>query len=91
MTNLYAPTWISLRLPKLGREIGSADLAAIWEKGTQVVLSLLIVTILVGFTGGVIKTFLGLHLLWTADVESGRRSLIVNESGLRSRRSYDHC
>lgn len=78
MTNPYAPAWISLRLPKLGREIGSSDLAGIWEKGTQVVLSLLIITILVGFTGGVIKTFIGLHLVWTADVEIGLRHLIVN-------------
>lgn len=78
MTGVIAATWKGVRFPKPWRDAGPSDLAAIWEKGTRAVLSLLIVTILAGFTGGVIKTFLGLHLLWTADVENGLRHLIVN-------------
>ncbi|MGA6828966.1 phosphate-starvation-inducible PsiE family protein [Nitrospira sp. NS4] len=72
------PAWLQLRFPKPGREAGPSDLAAIWEKGTQLVLSLLIVTILVGLAGGVMKTFIGLRLLWTADLEIGLRHLIVS-------------
>ena len=78
MTGVFAATWNGVRFPKPWRDASPSDLAAIWEKGTQVVLSLLIITILVGFTGGVIKTFIGLHLVWTADVEIGLRHLIVN-------------
>jgi uncharacterized membrane protein (DUF373 family) len=67
-----------LRLPRLWQLFASPDLTLLWEKGTQAVLSLLIVTILVGLAGGVIKTFIGLRLLLTADIDLGLRHLIVN-------------
>lgn len=67
-----------LRLPRLRQLFASQDLTQLWEKGTQAVLSLLIVTILVGLAGGVIKTFLGLRLFLTADLDLGLRHLIVN-------------
>jgi uncharacterized membrane protein (DUF373 family) len=67
-----------LRLPRLQQIFASSDLTLLWEKGTQAVLSLLIVTILVGLAGGVIKTFIGLRLLLTADIDLGLRHLIVN-------------
>ncbi|MCC6141013.1 MAG: phosphate-starvation-inducible PsiE family protein [Nitrospira sp.] len=67
-----------LRLPRLRQIFASPDLTLLWEKGTQAVLSLLIVTILVGLAGGVVKTFLGLRLLLTADIDLGLRHLIVN-------------
>lgn len=66
------------RLPRLWQLFASPDLTLLWEKGTQAVLSLLIVTILVGLAGGVIKTFIGLRLLLTADIDLGLRHLIVN-------------
>lgn len=78
MNGVCLPAWLHVRVLKPWRDAGPSDMAVLWEKGTRVVLSLLIVTILAGFTGGVIKTFLGLHLLWTADVENGLRHLIVN-------------
>lgn len=67
-----------LRLPRLWQVFSSPDLTLLWERGTQAVLSLLIVTILVGLAGGVIKTFIGLRLLLTADIDLGLRHLIVN-------------
>lgn len=72
------PTWFQLRFPKVGRLAGSSDLASIWERGTQGVLSLLIITILAGLAGGVVKTFVGLGLLLTDDLETGLRHLIVS-------------
>jgi len=78
MTGAYIPAWLQLRFPKSGRAAGSSEVEAIWEKGTQLVLSLLIVTILIGLAGGVMKTFIGLRLLWTADLEIGLRHLIVS-------------
>ena len=78
MTGSYAPTEVRIRLLKFGQIFGSSDLTLLWEKGTQAVLSLLIVTILVGLAGGVIKTFLGLRLLLTSEIDLGLRHLIVN-------------
>jgi len=69
---------IRIRLTRLGQMVSSSELTVLWEKGTQLVLSLLIVTILVGLAGGVLKTFLGLRLLVTAEVDVGLRHLIVN-------------
>lgn len=65
-------------LLQLRQALASSDLTLLWEKGTQAVLSLLIITILVGLAGGVIKTFIGLRLLLTADIDLGLRHLIVN-------------
>lgn len=68
----------SNRVPQLRQVFASSELSTLWERGTQVVLSLLIVTILVGLAGGVIKTFIGLRLLLTEDIDLGLRHLIVN-------------
>jgi len=70
--------WILRHVPGLGSDRNSADFAHVWDKGTQFVLSLLIVTILLGLTGGVIKTFLELRLLLTADIDVALRHVIVN-------------
>jgi len=78
MTGSLASAESRLRLPRLWQLFASPDLTLLWEKGTQAVLSLLIVTILVGLAGGVIKTFIGLRLLLTADIDLGLRHLIVN-------------
>jgi uncharacterized membrane protein (DUF373 family) len=78
MTGSYATAETRIRLPRLWQAFASSDLTLLWEKGTQAVLSLLIVTILVGLAGGVIKTFIGLRLLLTADIDLGLRHLIVN-------------
>lgn len=78
MTNSYSLPWLRTTLPFLLSPSQSTGLTTVWDKGTQVVLSLLIVTILAGLAGGVIKTFMGLRLLVTADLDSGLRHLIVN-------------
>lgn len=78
MTNSYSASWFRTTLPSLVPTSQPAGLTAVWDKGTQAVLSLLIVTILAGLAGGVIKTFVGLRLLVTADLDSGLRHLIVN-------------
>jgi uncharacterized membrane protein (DUF373 family) len=78
MTGSLASDETRLRLPRLWQIFTSPDLTLLWDKGTQAVLSLLIVTILVGLAGGVIKTFIGLRLLLTADIDLGLRHLIVN-------------
>lgn len=78
MIGILASSNIRIRLPRLRQILRLPDLTVLWEKGTQAVLSLLIVTILVGLAGGVIKTFVGLRLLLTADMDLGLRHLIVN-------------
>lgn len=54
------------------------DLTDLWMKGIKAVLSLLILTILLALTGGVIKTFLDISLLLHAPVEIGLRQIIVD-------------
>ena len=49
-----------------------------WIKGIKLVLSLLIFTILAALTGGVIKTFLDLRLLFDNPVEVALRHVIVD-------------
>jgi len=49
-----------------------------WETGTRFILSLLTLTILVGLAGGVVKTFLDLRLLFSADVEVALRQVVVD-------------
>ena len=51
------------------------DITRVWEAGTRFILSLLTLTILLGLAGGVVKTFLDLRLLLSADVESKNRSM----------------
>lgn len=61
----------------VGRVIDT-DLTVFWTKGIKSVLSLLILTILIALTGGVIKTFLDIRLLFGSAVEVGLRQIIVD-------------
>jgi uncharacterized membrane protein (DUF373 family) len=61
----------------VGRVIDT-DLTELWMKGIKGVLSLLILTILMALTGGVIKTFLDIGLMFNAPVEVGLRQIIVD-------------
>jgi len=54
------------------------DITRVWEVGTRFILSLLILTILLGLAGGVVKTFLDLRLLLSADVEVALRKVLVD-------------
>lgn len=74
--NLFQPTlqesssWISQGL--------AADLTHFWMKGIKIVLSLLIITILLGLTGGVFRIFLNLQTLFHHPIEQALRHLIVD-------------
>ncbi len=50
----------------------------VWDAGIRFTLSLLIVTILLGLVGGVLKTFLDLRLLLSANLEVALRHIIVD-------------
>ena len=50
----------------------------IWVQGIKVVLSLLILTILTALAGGVLMTFVELHLLFSRPLELALRQVIVN-------------
>ena len=63
--------------PLIARAAGM-DLTAWWIKGIKLVLSLLILTILLALTGGVIKTFLDLTLLLHTPVEVALRQIIID-------------
>jgi uncharacterized membrane protein (DUF373 family) len=54
------------------------DMTRAWEAGTRFILSLLTLTILLGLAGGVVKTFLDLRLLLSADLEVALRHIIVD-------------
>jgi len=54
------------------------DITNVWEAGTRFILSLLTLTILLGLAGGVVKTFLDLRLLLSADVEVALRQVLVD-------------
>jgi len=58
-------------------QILAADLTHFWMKGIKVVLSLLIITILLGLTGGVFRVFLNLQTLLSHPIEQALRHLIV--------------
>jgi len=61
----------------VGRMIDT-DLSDLWMKGIKAVLSLMILTILIALTGGVMKTFLDIGLLLHAPVEVGLRQIIID-------------
>src|SRR5687768_16333194 len=63
--------------PLIDRAAGM-DLTAWWIKGIKLVLSLLIMTILLALTGGVIKTLLDLTLLLHHPVEVALRQIIID-------------
>jgi uncharacterized membrane protein (DUF373 family) len=69
------------RMNRLSEFVGhviDTDLTELWMKGIKAVLSLLILTILIALTGGVIKTFLDIRLLFDVPVEIGLRHIIVD-------------
>ena len=53
-------------------------MTTLWMRGTKVVLSLLILTLLIALTGGVVKTFADLYLLVSQPLEVVFRKIIVN-------------
>ena len=55
-----------------------ADLTQFWMKGIKAVLSLLIMTILAGLAGGVLRVFMNLEALFTEPLEQVFRQLIVD-------------
>jgi uncharacterized membrane protein (DUF373 family) len=55
-----------------------SDVTRVWEVGTRFILSFLILTILLGLAGGVVKTFLDLRLLLSANVELAIRQVLVD-------------
>ncbi|WHZ14798.1 MAG: hypothetical protein OJF52_001638 [Nitrospira sp.] len=66
------------RLSDLAGRVIDMDLTELWMKGIKSVLSLLILTILIALTGGVIKTFLDIRMLFGSAVEVGLRQIIVD-------------
>ena len=54
------------------------DMMQVWDAAIRFTLSLLIITILIGLVGGVLKTFLDLRLLLSADLEVALRQIIVD-------------
>jgi len=65
-------------IPRVTERALVMDLTQLWIKGIKLVLSLLILTILVALTGGVIKTFLDVRLLFHNAVEVALRQVIVD-------------
>ena len=59
-------------------QVLTADLTHFWMKGIKVVLSLLIITILLGLTGGIFRIFLDLQSLFSHPIEQALRHLIVD-------------
>ncbi len=69
-------------LKRLMINLTNYDITRVWEAGTRFILSLLTLTILLGLAGGVIKTFLDLRLLLSADVEVALRQVVVDTLAL---------
>jgi uncharacterized membrane protein (DUF373 family) len=77
MTSTNFPARVP-RVADFASRVIETDLTDLWMKGIKGVLSLLILTILIALTGGVIKTFLDIGLLLNAAVEVGLRQIIVD-------------
>jgi uncharacterized membrane protein (DUF373 family) len=54
------------------------DMMQVWDRAIRFTLSLLIIVILIGLVGGVVKTFLDLRLLLSANLEVALRHIIVD-------------
>ncbi|MBM4124667.1 MAG: hypothetical protein FJ246_06915 [Nitrospira sp.] len=59
-------------------QAAEVDLTKLWMRGIKLALSLLIVTILAAITGGIVKTFLDLRLLFQSPVEVALRQVIID-------------
>jgi len=68
---------LPLRTP-LPTRAANVDVTAWWIKGIKLVLSLLILTILLALTGGVVKTLIDLKLLLNNPVEVALRQIIID-------------
>ncbi len=66
----YSSSWLAKAL--------EADLTHFWMKGVKAVLSLLIITILAGLAGGVLRVFMSLEAIFTDPLEQVFRQLIVD-------------
>ncbi|HXF93680.1 MAG TPA: phosphate-starvation-inducible PsiE family protein [Nitrospiraceae bacterium] len=66
------------RFVRAAGRMAETDLTVLWRRGIRLVLSLLILTILAGLAGGVVKTFLDLRLLFHAAVEVALRQVIID-------------
>jgi len=66
----YSSSWLAKAL--------EADLTHFWMKGIKAVLSLLIITILAGLAGGVLRVFMSLEAIFTDPLEQVFRQLIVD-------------
>ncbi len=64
--------------PSFLNQVLTTDLTHVWMKGIKVVLSLLIMTILLGLAGGVFRIFLNLQTLLSHPIEQAMRHLIVD-------------
>lgn len=67
-------TWIVQTV----EQAAEVDLTKLWMRGIKLALSLLIVTILAAITGGIVKTFLDLRLLFQSPVEVALRQVIID-------------
>ncbi len=74
--NLFQPSLQNS--PSLLNHVLTADLTHVWMKGIKIVLSLLIMTILLGLAGGVFRIFLNLQTLLSHPIEQAMRHLIVD-------------
>ncbi len=76
---LARPRTFSLdRIGKYIDRLAQVNVTLLWKKGIQAVLSLLILTILIALTGGVLKTFLDIRLLLHEEVEVALRKIIID-------------
>lgn len=66
--------WLQYGMPSSA----SFDMMQVWDYGIRFTLSLLIATILIALTGGVVKTFLDLRLLLSDNLEVALRHIIVD-------------
>ncbi len=81
ITSRTSPTLFHTSLQEsssLLNQMLTADLTHMWMKGIKVVLSLLIITILIGLAGGVFRIFLNLQTLFSHPIEQAMRHLIVD-------------
>jgi len=69
--------WLEGRLSILANPFNT-DVSHFWTQGIKIVLSFLILTILTALAGGVLMTFLELHLLFSNPLEIALRQVIVN-------------
>lgn len=69
---------ITQRLRQLASVVRKTDMIQVWDAGIRFTLSFLILTILLGLVGGVIKTFLDLRLLLSTNLEVALRHIIVD-------------